>query len=93
MSAANELTTTLSTKGQVILPIEIRRRRQWEAGTRLVVEDTPEGVLLKPASLFQPTRPEDVFGCLPHHGPPKTLNEMNAGIEVEVRRRHARGRY
>lgn len=93
MSAADKLTTTLSTKGQVILPIEIRRRRQWDAGTRLVVEDTPEGVLLKPATLFPPTRPEDVFGCLPHHGPPKTLEEMSAGIEAEARLRHARGRY
>lgn len=93
MSAADELTTTLSTKGQVILPIELRRRRHWDAGTRLVVEDTPEGVLLKPAPLFQPTRPEDVFGCLPHKGPPRTLEEMNEGIAAEVRRRHDRGRY
>ena len=93
MSVADELTTTLSTKGQVILPIEVRRRRHWDAGTRLSVEDTPEGVLLKPAPLFQQTRPEDVFGCLPHQGPPKALEEMSAGIVAEVRRRHDRGRY
>ncbi len=93
MSAGDELTTTLSTKGQVILPMEIRRRRHWDAGTRFVVEDTPEGVLLRPAPLFQPTRPEEVFGSLPYKGPPKTLDEMKAGIEAEARRRHARGRY
>jgi AbrB family looped-hinge helix DNA binding protein len=93
MSAAGKLTTRMSSKGQVILPKEIRRRRRWDAGTRLVVEDTPEGVLLKPAVLFEPTRPEDVFGCLPYEGPPKTVEEMNAGIEAEIRRRHARGRY
>ena len=93
MSAADKLTTTVSTKGQVILPMEIRRRRHWDAGTRLVVEDTLEGVLLKPAPLFPPTRPDEVFGCLAHHGPPKTVDEMSAGIEAEVRRRHARGRY
>ena len=93
MSAADMLTTTLSTKGQVILPIDIRRRRHWGAGTRLIVEDTPEGVLLKPAPLFKPTRPEQVFGMLPHQGPPKAVEEMHAAIEAEARQRHARGRY
>jgi AbrB family looped-hinge helix DNA binding protein len=86
-------TTTLSTKGQVILPAAIRKRRQWTAGTRLSVEETPDGVLLKPAPLFPRTTPEQVFGCLPYSGKPKTLDEMRAGIAAEARRRHARGRY
>jgi AbrB family looped-hinge helix DNA binding protein len=55
--AADGSTTTLSTKGQVILPKSIREGRRWGPGTRLLVEDTPEGVLLKPAPLFPPTRP------------------------------------
>ncbi len=93
MAAAEKLTTTLSTKGQVILPAEIRRRRHWNAGTKLVVEDTPDGVLLKPTRVFPPTKMEDVFGCLRYDGPPRTIEEMNASIEEEVRRRHARGRY
>ena len=93
VASAAKVTTTLSTKGQVILPVEIRRRRHWDAGTRLVVEDTPDGVLLKPAPLFPPTLPEQVFGSLPHKGPPKTLDEMRTGIEAEVRRQHGRGRY
>ncbi|MGA9866070.1 MAG: AbrB family transcriptional regulator [Acetobacteraceae bacterium] len=93
MATAEKLTTTLSTKGQVILPAEIRRRRHWDAGTKLVVEDTPDGVLLKAAPLFAPTKMEDVFGCLPYDGPPRTIEEMNASIEAEVMRRHARGRY
>ena len=66
MATAN-VTTTVSTRGQVILPKAIRERLRWDAGTRLVVEQTAEGVLLKPAtSRFAPTRPEDVFGCLPY---------------------------
>ena len=93
VTVADQVTTTLSTKGQVILPVEVRRRRHWVAGTRLVVEDTPQGVLLKPAPLFQPTRPDEVFGCLPYRRRPKTLEEMSAGIEAEVRRRHDCGRY
>jgi AbrB family looped-hinge helix DNA binding protein len=88
-----KLTTILSTKGQVILPASIRRRRQWDAGTRLTVEETPDGVLLKAAPLFPPTTPEQVFGSLHHQGEPKSLKEMQQGIVAEVRRRHARGRY
>jgi len=93
VAAADRLTTTVSTKGQVILPKAIRERRKWRAGTRLVVEETPEGVLLKPAPLFPPTRPEDVFGMLHYSGPPKTIEEMDEAITAEIKRRHARGRY
>jgi AbrB family looped-hinge helix DNA binding protein len=42
-SAEQKLTTTVSTKGQVILPKAIRERLRWRAGTELVVEDTAEG--------------------------------------------------
>jgi AbrB family looped-hinge helix DNA binding protein len=93
MAAAEPLTTTVSTKGQVILPKAIRERRNWAAGTRLVVEDTPDGVLLKTAPVFPPTRPEDVAGLLAYRGRPKTLEEMDAAITAEIKRRHARGRY
>lgn len=90
MSAAAKLTTTVSTKGQIILPKALRQRREWQAGTRLVVEETPEGVFLRPAPDFAETRPEDVFASLPHKGKPKTIEEMDAGVFAEARRRHAR---
>ena len=91
MSAAEKPTTIVSTKGQVILPKAIRQQRRWGAGTRLVVEDTPEGVLLRPMPLFPVTKPKDVYGSLPHRGAPRSLEEMQAGIAIEARRRHARG--
>ncbi len=84
--------TTVSTKGQVILPKAIRDELQWDAGTRLTVEHTAEGVLLKPlTTIFAPTRPEDVFGCLSRGGGARSIEEMHAGIAAEIRRRHARG--
>ncbi len=91
MSDPRRLTTTVSTKGQVILPKTIRRALRWEAGTRLVVENTPEGVLLKPAPVFAETRPEEVFGRLARAGAPMSLAEMEAGVLAEARRRHAGG--
>src|SRR5437764_1152952 len=45
------------------------------------------------APLLRPTRYEDVYGILKYSGPPKTLEEMDAAITAEVKRRRARGRY
>lgn len=90
MADTDKLTTVVSTKGQVILPSVIRRSRDWKAGTRLTVEETSEGVLLKPAPAFAATRPEEVFGVLNYRGKPKTLEEMDASVLAEARRRHDR---
>lgn len=90
MAQADPPITTVSTKGQVILPKAIRRRRDWDAGTRLIVEDTPEGVLLKAAPAFAPSRSDAVFGMLPHIGAPVSLEEMEAGVLAEARRHHDR---
>ena len=89
MSAPEQLTTTVSSKGQVVLPKAIRRALRWEAGVRLTVENTPEGVLLKAVPHFVETRAEDVFGSLAHEGAPKSLADMEAGVLAEARRRHA----
>jgi AbrB family looped-hinge helix DNA binding protein len=82
-----QVTTTLSTKGQVILPKTIREQRHWAAGTRLIVEDTPEGVLLRPAPVFAATDIDAVFGCLRPTGPALTIDDMNAVIAQEAKRR------
>ena len=92
MCAKQKLTTTVSTKGQVILPKAIRERRHWPAGTELVVE-TPPRRLLKAIPAFALTRPKDVFGSLPYKGPAKSIADMEAGIAAEAKRRHARNRY
>lgn len=89
MANARKLTTTVSTKGQVILPSIIRKRREWRTGARLVVEETLEGVLLKPRP-FAATRPEEVYASLPLKGKPKMAEQMNAEALAEARRRHAR---
>ncbi len=85
--------TRLSSKGQVILPKAVRQARDWAPGTEFSVEEFEDGVLLRPLKPFQPTRPEDVFGCLRSEGPPRTLAEMEEAIAEEARRRRAGGRY
>src|SRR3546814_19227702 len=89
----DRLTTVVSTKGQVILPKAIRDQRHWPAGTRLMVENTSDGVLLKPAPAFAPTTVEGVFGSLAHQGPALSIAEMDAAVPAEAQRRaRKRGR-
>ena len=89
MPRPDPLLTTVSTKGQVILPKAIRQRREWGVGTRLIVEETAEGVLLKRAPAFAPTRPEQVFAFLPHQGAPIPVEAMDEAVLAEARRHHA----
>ena len=90
MSKAAQQTTTLSTKGQVVVPKAIRQSRKWSPGTKLVVEETEAGVLLKAAPLFPATDIKSAFGCVNYSGPVKTIEEMNAAVLAEARRQHER---
>jgi len=85
--------TKLSSKGQIVLPKTLRDAHKWRPGTEFAIEDAKDGLLLRPLRLFPPTRLEDVIGCLPYKGKPKTLSQMNKAIEAAVKERHGRGRY
>lgn len=80
-------TTQMSTKGQVVLPKAVRERHGWRAGDKFVVEDRPDGVLLRRAEELTPTRYEEVAGCL---GPAKrkaSIEEISSVSREYVRRR------
>lgn len=85
-------TTRLSSKGQIIIPKAVRDAHGWVEGTEFVVEDRPEGMLIKAKPLFKPTTVDDVFGCLKdaYGGPAKTIEEMNKGVLDEAARRWKR---
>jgi len=78
-------TTKLSSKGQVILPKHIRAAHKWQPGVEFLVEDTPDGVLLRPLKPFKPSRLEDVIGCAGYTGPAKTIEEMDAAIAAGIK--------
>jgi AbrB family looped-hinge helix DNA binding protein len=63
MSLSKKAATIVSTKGQVILPKAIREEQGWGPGARLVIESTPEGVLLRPERLFPPTKFDFADAC------------------------------
>ena len=57
------------------------------------VEDTAEGVLLRPVRPMPETRVEDVAGLLRSKGRPKSLREMDEAVARGVWQRHESGRY
>ena len=77
-------TTRLSSKGQVIIPKTIRETYRWAMGQEFIVEDTGEGILLRPKSPFPRTTVEEVAGYLKYSGPPKTLEQMEDAIKKGV---------
>jgi AbrB family looped-hinge helix DNA binding protein len=86
-------TTRLSTKGQIILPKTIRTSRAWGPGTEFTVEETRDGVLLRPAGGFPEATLDQVAGCLRSTRKSKTSAQMRTAIRREVIRRHDLGRY
>jgi AbrB family looped-hinge helix DNA binding protein len=86
-------TTRLSTKGQIILPKNIRTSHAWGPGTEFAVEETADGILLRPAGRFPGTNFDEVAGYLRSPRKAKTSAQMRNAIGREVIRRHDRGRY
>jgi len=83
-------TTRLSSKGQVILPKAIRTAHHWGPGVEFEVQDTADGVLLKPVKTFSATKLDDVIGCTGYTGPARSLEDMEAAIASGVAAQHDR---
>ncbi len=90
MAFARKATTVVSTKGQVILPKAIRDSKGWGVGKELVVEETREGVLLRAARPFAPTKPEEVFGALSRHGKQLSDEDIEKALRAAAKRRYVR---
>jgi AbrB family looped-hinge helix DNA binding protein len=84
---ASPQSTRLSTKGQLIIPKEIRDRHGWMPGVEIIVEDRGDAVLLRLAEDLPETILEDLVGCAGYRGPARTLEDMEAGIAEGARER------
>jgi AbrB family looped-hinge helix DNA binding protein len=80
------LSTTVSSKGQVVIPREVREVHGWKPGTVLVIQEQGDGILLRPVPAFPVTTVDDLLGCVPHVGQRKSLQEIEAGIAEGARR-------
>lgn len=85
--------TTLSSKGQLVLPKSLRDAKHWRPGTRLVAIETADGVLLKAEapSRPEPTSVDALVGLLKHSGPaiPEAdwQPRLDAGLKAQWPRR------
>lgn len=86
-------TTRLSTKGQIVLPKNLRVSRAWGPGTEFTVEEMDDGILLRPVGRFPLTELDDVVGSLRSRRKALTAASIRAAVAQEVKRRHDRGRY
>ncbi len=73
-------TSRLSTKGQLIIPKEIRERHGWRPGSELIVEDRGSEVVLRSSTRVPETSLEDLVGCTGYTGPRRSLEEMEEAI-------------
>jgi len=78
-------TTRLSTKGQLIIPKEMRERHGWDSGTELELEDRGDSIIIRPVLEVERTTVDEVIGCLRHEGRPKTLQDMEDAITKGAR--------
>ena len=87
-------TTLLSSKGQIIIPKAMRDARHWHAGTRLEVQETAEGLLLKPVVANHKTPLAQGLAAIrqriAYQGPAVSIEDMNAAVLSEAFRRHSR---
>jgi len=72
--------TTLSTKGQVVLPSSIRTQLGLVPGSELEVTTDGEAVILRRASRFGVVTLDDAVGCVKYDGPARSVDEMAAGV-------------
>jgi AbrB family looped-hinge helix DNA binding protein len=77
-------TITLSSKGQVVIPKEIREELHWEAGIQLSLISTPFGVTIKAMPKKTGRRLEDLIGMLKHEGPPFSTDDLCKPVDYRA---------
>ena len=77
-------TITLSSKGQVVIPKEIRKELNWHAGTQLSLVSSASGITLKALPKKSGRRFEDLIGMLKHDGTPLSTEELCQPVDYSA---------
>jgi AbrB family looped-hinge helix DNA binding protein len=75
-------TSTVSTKGQVVIPANVRAEMGVEPGSRVEFVRTDDGWLMKPATLPVTA----LKGMVPKRSRPVSIEEMNRAIRRRATR-------
>ena len=79
-------TTTLSSKGQVVIPKEIRDELHWNAGTQITLVSSASGVTLKATPKKTGRKLTDLIGLLKHQGAPLGTGELFKPVDYNQAR-------
>jgi AbrB family looped-hinge helix DNA binding protein len=93
MAHAAETITTLSTKGQMVLPKAVRDRQQWKQGAKLAVKEVPGGVMLTLIEAEKRFTVDDIIGILKYTGPRLSEEEINRRIDESLAQEVREGRW
>jgi AbrB family looped-hinge helix DNA binding protein len=74
-------TITLSSKGQVVIPKEIREELHWSAGTELTMISNSAGVTIKALPKKSGRNLADLIGMLKHQGTALSTEELCKPVE------------
>lgn len=75
-------TITLSSKGQLVIPKEVRDELHWKAGTELTLISSASGVTLKALPKKTGRNLADLIGMLKHDGTPLSTEELCKPVEL-----------
>lgn len=85
--------TRFSSRGQVVIPKDVRERYGFDVGDTVDVIEMPDGVMLKAARSRKRLTVEEAVTrfreLYTHVGPPASLEEMDAAVAEAVREKWA----
>lgn len=77
-------TVKLSSKGQIVIPKEIRDELHWEPGTQLALVSSINGVTLQALPRKTGRNLGDLIGMLQHQGPPVSLEDLCKPVDYRT---------
>lgn len=78
------VTTTLSSKGQLVIPKEIREELNWGPGTELAIVSGPSGITIRALPRKRGTKFIDLIGMLKHDGATLSTEDLCAPVDYGI---------
>jgi AbrB family looped-hinge helix DNA binding protein len=74
--------TKVSAKGQIVIPKDLRDRLDWAPGTELEIEESLDGLILRPKRPVRKRLSMEEFAARrpKHSGPPASIEDMDAAV-------------